>query len=71
MTTADHGGIVGKSAAMPAPTAPNQMKISTALQELIQELEASDQRFRNEVDELIKSADRIIDRIDKVITEEE
>ena len=47
------------------------MKISTALQELIQELEASDQRFRNKVDELIKSADRIIDRIDKVITEEE
>ena len=71
LTTGDQGGIVSESPAMAAPNAPNQMKISTALQELIKELEASDQRLRDEVDGLIKTADQIIDRLNKITSDEE
>ena len=46
------------------------MKLSESLAELITALEESDRRFRQEVDELIKAADRIIEIVDRAIEED-
>lgn len=44
-----------------------QMKISEQLKQLIDALEQSDRRFREEVDGLIKEADRIIESVDRAL----
>jgi len=46
------------------------MKMSESLAELIAALEESDRRFRQEVDGLIKAADRIIKTVDQMIEED-
>ena len=46
------------------------MKLSERLAELITALEESDRRFRQEVEGLIKAADRIIETVDKMIEED-
>jgi len=46
------------------------MKLSESLAELIAELEESDRRFRQEVDGLIKAADRIIEMVDRATEED-
>lgn len=51
--------------------APRQMKMSETLRELIQALEDSDRRFRQEVEGLVQTADRIIDSVDRITSEEE
>lgn len=47
------------------------MKMSETLRELIQALEDSDRRFRQEVEGLVQTADRIIDSVDRITSEEE
>ena len=46
------------------------MKISESLAELIAALEESDRRFQENVAGLIKAADRIIERVDRMIEED-
>ena len=46
------------------------MKLSESLAQLIAELEESDRRFRQEVDGLIKAADRIIEMVDRATEED-
>ena len=46
------------------------MKLSEKLAQLIAELEESDRRFRQEVDGLIKAADRIIESVDRMVEED-
>ncbi len=46
------------------------MKLSESLAQLIAELEESDRRFRQEVEGLIKTADRIIETVDRMIKED-
>ena len=46
------------------------MKLSEKLAQLIAALEESDRRFREEVDGLIKAADRIIETVDRMIEED-
>lgn len=49
---------------------PRNMKLSESLAQLIAELEESDRRFRQEVDGLIKAADRIIEMVDRATEED-
>jgi len=49
---------------------PRNMKLSESLAQLIAELEESDRRFRQEVEGLIKTADRIIETVDRMIKED-
>ena len=46
------------------------MKLSEKLAQLIAELEESDRRFRQEVDGLLKAADRIIESVDRMVEED-
>lgn len=46
------------------------MKLSETLAQLIAALEESDRRFLQEVDGLIKAADRIIETVDRMIEED-
>lgn len=58
---------MGSDARYPAP---GNMKLSEKLAQLIAELEESDRRFRQEVDGLIKVADRIIESVDRMVKED-
>lgn len=46
------------------------MKMTETLQRLIAELQESDRRFLEEVDGLIKSADKLIESIDQTLAED-
>lgn len=46
------------------------MKLSESLSQLIAELEEADRRFRQEVDGLIKAADRIVESVDRMAKED-
>lgn len=46
------------------------MKISESLQQLIEALEESDRRFRQEVDGLIKAADQLVETVDRALQED-